>query len=60
MLRNTADKQVLERTQKSLTYLFNQYATVPASEISSHLASSDPVERDLWEQISLSDISIEY
>jgi hypothetical protein len=56
MLRNAVDRRILDRIERSLSDLFQKYADVPASEFEHHLASSDPVERDFWEQIKLSHI----
>jgi hypothetical protein len=56
MLRNAVDRRILARIERSLSDLFEKYAGVTASEFDRHLASSDPVERDLWEQIKRSHV----
>jgi hypothetical protein len=56
MLRNAVDRRILDRIERSLSDLFERYADVPASEFEHHLASSDPEERDFWEQIKRSHV----
>jgi hypothetical protein len=56
MLRGAGDPVLLARVRQSLVELFTKYSTTPQSEIERGLKSSDPLERDYWEQIKLSHI----
>src|SRR5260370_8498934 len=56
MLRKAADPELSARILSALNGLLDKYSAVPPAELEAHLASSDPVERDFWQQINLGHI----
>jgi hypothetical protein len=56
MLRGAGDPALLRDIKRQLGLLFAKYSDIPDAELERHLASSDPIERDHWEQIKLSHI----
>jgi hypothetical protein len=56
MLRSAVDPQLLDQIGFRLDEMFAQYASVPSDELQRRAESSDPIERDFWEQIKLSHI----
>lgn len=56
MLRGAVSPALLQNYSDSLAKLFATYSRISPSEFEEHLNSSDPVERDFWQQIKLSHI----